>query len=75
VDTSCQSSLNYKRCGEIRAYEDGTKGLTENGIDDLRDLLADIRTWDGGIRQFLVDEQCDPETIERVMADELSRKF
>lgn len=54
--------------------EDGTKGLTENGIDDLRDLLADIRTWDGEIRQFLVDEQCDPEMIERVMADELSRK-
>ncbi|EJC80393.1 hypothetical protein Rleg4DRAFT_2018, partial [Rhizobium leguminosarum bv. trifolii WSM2297] len=26
------------------------------------------------IRQFLVDEQCDPEMIERVMADELSRK-
>jgi hypothetical protein len=48
--------------------------LTENGIDDLRDLLADIRTSDGGIRQFLVEEQCDPEMIERVMADELSRK-
>ena len=47
--------------------EDGTKGLTENGIDDLRDLLADIRTWDGGIRQFLVDEQCDLEMIERVL--------
>ncbi|WP_234844538.1 hypothetical protein [Sinorhizobium meliloti] len=53
--------------------EDGTKGLTENGIDDLRDLLADIRTWDGGIRQFLVDEQCDLEMIERVMADEVKR--
>lgn len=54
--------------------EDGTKGLTEYGIDDVRDLLADIRTWDGGIRQFLVDEQFDPEMIARVMADELSRK-
>ncbi|CDZ54501.1 hypothetical protein [Neorhizobium galegae] len=53
--------------------EDSTKGLTENGIDDLQDLLADIRTWDGGIRQFLVDEQCDPEMIERVMADEAKR--
>ncbi|NKF32911.1 transposase, partial [Pseudomonas sp. BGM005] len=41
-------------------WPDGTKGLTENGIDDLQSLLADIRTWDGGIRQFLVDEQCDP---------------
>lgn len=53
--------------------EDGTKGLTENGIDDLRNLLVDIRTWDGGIRQFLVDNQCDPEMIERVMADEVKR--
>ena len=53
--------------------EDGTKGLTENGIDELQSLLADIRTWDGGIRQFLIDEQCDPEMIERVMADEMKR--
>ncbi|NTF63383.1 hypothetical protein [Rhizobium rhizogenes] len=70
-DNIAEGELVYVRDGS----EDGTKGLTENGIDDLRDLLADIRTWDGGIRQFLVDEQCDPETIERVMADELSRKF
>ncbi|ACM39675.1 MULTISPECIES: hypothetical protein [Rhizobium/Agrobacterium group] len=53
--------------------EDGTKGLTENGIEELQSLLADIRTWDGGIRQFLVDEQCDPKIIERVMADEMKR--
>lgn len=33
----------------------------------------DIRTWDGGIRQFLMDEQCDPEIVERIMADELKR--
>lgn len=51
--------------------EDGTKGITENGIDERQNLLADIRTWDGGIRQFLVDEQCDHEMIERVMADEV----
>lgn len=36
-----------------------------------QNLLADIRTWDGGIRQFLVDEQCDPDVVERVMADEM----
>lgn len=51
--------------------EDGTKGITENGIDELQNLLADIRTWDGGIRQFLVHEQCDHEMIERVIADEV----
>lgn len=69
-DNIAEGELVYVRDGS----EDGTKGLTENGIDDLQELLADIRTWDGGIRQFLVDEQCDPEMIERVMADELSRK-
>jgi hypothetical protein len=53
--------------------EDGTKGLTENGINELQSLLADIRTWDGGIREFLLDTQCDPEIIDRVMADETKR--
>ncbi|RWB36590.1 MAG: hypothetical protein E5X48_32200 [Mesorhizobium sp.] len=68
-DNIAEGELVYVRDGS----EDGTKGLTENGIDDLQNLLADIRTWDGGIRQFLVDEQCDPEMIERVMADEVKR--
>jgi hypothetical protein len=68
-DNIAEGELVYVRDGS----EDGTTGLTENGIEDLRNLLADIRTWDGGIRQFLLDEQCDPEMIERVMADEVKR--
>ncbi|MBM7048448.1 hypothetical protein [Rhizobium lusitanum] len=68
-DNIAEGELVYVRDGS----EDGTKGLTENGIDDLQDLLADIRTWDGAIRHFLVDEQCDPDMIERVMADEVKR--
>ncbi len=68
-DNIAEGELVYVRDGS----EDGTKGLTEDGIDDLRSLLADIRTWDGGIRQFLVDEQCDLEMIERVMTDEMKR--
>ncbi|WP_341486807.1 hypothetical protein [Pararhizobium sp. A13] len=68
-DNISEGELLYVRDGS----EDGTKGLTENGIDDLQNLLADIRTWDGGIRQFLVDNQCDAEMIERVMADEVKR--
>ena len=51
--------------------EDGTKGLTGNGIEELQSLLADIRTWDGGIREFLIDTQCDSEIIDCVMADEM----
>jgi hypothetical protein len=53
--------------------EDGTKGLTENGIEELQSLLADIRTWDGGIRELLIDTQCDPGIIDRIMADEMKR--
>jgi hypothetical protein len=70
-DNIAEGELVYVRDGS----EDGTKGLTENGVDDLRDLLADIRTWDGGIRQFLLDEQCDPDMIERIMADEAKRSL
>jgi len=29
------------------------------------------RTWDGSIREFLLDAQRDPEMIERIMADEM----
>ena len=61
-------------CGEmIHAHDGSEEGITtftERGIESLKEFLADIRTWDGGNRQFLVDEQCDPERIERIMADE-----
>jgi hypothetical protein len=53
--------------------EDGTTGFTDRGVECLEELLADIRTWDGGIRQFLANEQCDPERIERIMADQPER--
>jgi DNA-binding PadR family transcriptional regulator len=42
--------------------------FTDRGIENLQDFLADIRSQVGGIRQFLVDAQCDPEVIERIMA-------
>ncbi|MQW02005.1 hypothetical protein GHK46_33305 [Sinorhizobium medicae] len=57
----------------IHAYDGTDEGITtvtERGIESLKEFLADIRTWDGGVRQFLTDEQCDPERIERIMADE-----
>jgi hypothetical protein len=45
--------------------------FTSRGIENLQEFIADVRTWQGGMRQFLVDEDCDPEMIERIMADEL----
>ena len=53
--------------------EEGIKAFTDRGIECLRELLADIRTWAGGIREFLRDEQCDPDVIGRIMADEKNR--
>ncbi|KEC70745.1 hypothetical protein RLPCCGM1_p0716 [Rhizobium leguminosarum bv. phaseoli CCGM1] len=57
----------------IHAHDGSGEGITtftDRGIESLKEFLADIRTWDGGVRQFLVDEQCDQEKIERIMADE-----
>jgi len=59
--------------GEMIYVQDGTEeGITafsERGIERLQEFLADIRTWPGGIREFLEDEACDADTIDRIMAD------
>ena len=52
--------------------EEGIETFTDRGIECLQEPLADIRTWDGGIREFLRDEQCYLEVIESIMADEKS---
>ncbi|API57450.1 hypothetical protein ACOJBM_14320 [Rhizobium beringeri] len=57
----------------IHAYDGSEEGITtftERGVESLKEFIADIRTCEGGVRQFLVDEQCDPEKIERIMADQ-----
>lgn len=69
-DNIAEGEMFYVRDGS----EDGTTGLTENGVNELQELLADIRTWDAGIREFLVRAQCDPEIIDRILADELKRQ-
>ena len=50
--------------------DEGSTTFTDRGIESLQEFLADVRSWEGGVRQFLLDEQCDPEKIERIMADE-----
>ena len=50
--------------------DEGSTTFTDRGIESLQEFLADVRCWEGGVRQFLLDEQCDPEKIERIMADE-----
>jgi hypothetical protein len=76
VDQVLSNSDNLDE-GDLAHVHDGTEVgitiITGRGIEALEELLADIRTWPGGIRQFLIDEHCDPETIERIMADEAKR--
>ncbi|WP_444462841.1 hypothetical protein [Rhodobacter capsulatus] len=45
--------------------EEGTTTFTDRGIECLQELLADIRTWKGGILGFLRAEKCHPDVIER----------
>jgi hypothetical protein len=72
--TANSDNVDY---GEIVHIHDGSEngltGLTERGVECVEELLADIRTWPGGIRQFLIDQHCDEDIIERIMADEAKR--
>ena len=74
VVTANSDNIDY---GEMIWVDDGTeegiKTLSDRGIECLQELLADIRTWPGGIIQFLRDEECDPDRIQRIMADEKNR--
>ena len=60
--------------GEMIHVHDGTEEgittFTDRGIESLQEFLADVRTWNGGIRQFLIDQQCPPDVMERIMAKE-----
>ncbi len=60
--------------GEMIYVDDGTDegitAFTDRGIESVKEFLADVRTWKGGIRAFLEDSQCAPEIIERIMADQ-----
>lgn len=48
--------------------DDGITAFTDRGIESLKEFLADVRSWPGGMREFLVNENCDTEIIERIMA-------
>ena len=51
--------------------DDSIAAFSCSGMDVLKELIADIRTCDGGIRQFLIDRKCDDKSIARIMIDEL----
>ena len=60
--------------GEMIHVHDGTEEgittFTDRGIESLQEFLADVRTWNGGIRQFLIDQQRPPDVMDRTMAKE-----
>lgn len=61
-------SINGAIGDMIHAYdgsEEGIRTFSECGVESLKELLADIRTWEGGARWFLVDEQRDLRKTER----------
>ena len=51
--------------------DDSITAFTDRGIESLKEFLADVRSWPGGMREFLVNENCDTEMIERIMEGEL----
>jgi len=69
-----EDNIDY---GELIRVHNGTDEslvtFTQRGIESLQEFLADVRTWNGGIREFLLDEQCDPDVIESIMAAEKNR--
>ena len=60
--------------GMITIWTDNDESITafsDSGIDVLKELIANIRTWNGGIRQYLVDRKRNDKTIDRIMIDKL----
>jgi hypothetical protein len=72
VDQILSNSDNLDEGDLMRIHDGSDVGITATGrgIEAVEELLADIRSWPGGIRQFLIDDHCDPEIIERITADE-----
>lgn len=54
----------------IDGTEEGVTAFTARGIESLQEFLQDVRSCPGSIRQFLVDQECTADLIERIMADE-----
>jgi len=64
-------NIDYGEMIDVATAPDSSvTAFTGRGIEGLQEFIANVRTWPGGIRQFLVDQDCDPDIIERIIADE-----
>jgi hypothetical protein len=71
IVSSNSDNIDYGEMIEVnQGTDESITTFTERGVECLQEFLADVRTWDGGIHQFLIDEQCAPDVIERIMAHE-----
>jgi hypothetical protein len=43
--------------------EEGITTFTDRGVESLQEFLADVRTWEGGIRKLLIQFQGE-EVVE-----------
>lgn len=71
VVSSNEDNIDYGEMIEVQhGPDESTTAFTDRGVECLQEFLADVRTWDGGIHQFLLDSQCEPDVIETIMAHE-----
>lgn len=64
-------NIDYGEMIDVATGPDSSvTAFTGRGIESPQEFIADARTWPGGIRQFLIDQDCDPDIIERIIADE-----
>ena len=64
-------NIDYGEMIDVATSTDrSVTAFTDRGIESLQEFIADVRIWPGGIRQFLTDQDCAPDIIERIMADE-----
>ncbi|HZG30004.1 hypothetical protein [Rhizobium sp. C4] len=73
LEEIASNSDNIDHGEMIHVYDGADEGIitfTDRGIESLQQFLADLRSSEGGVRQFLLNEQCDPEKIERIITDQ-----
>lgn len=60
--------------GEMTTIDDGTEEgilvFTDRGVESVEELLANVRSSEGGMEAFLKGEGCDSETMAIILAHE-----
>ena len=54
----------------VTGTDEAIIAFTSRGIENLQEFIVDVRTSHGGMRQFLIEQDCDPARVERIVANE-----